>query len=126
MIKLFLPILPSAALGGNARGHWSKSHSERADVRRSAMIYAKQLRVPQLEGRQLATVTVYTPRPGVRRDWDNYLKRLKPVWDGIVDAGLLPDDSSEHLVPVQADPLFVRPGKQGEGLLIVFTEGGRR
>lgn len=32
-----------------------------------------------------------------RRDDVNHLARLKPAYDGLVDAGLLEDDDSEHL-----------------------------
>lgn len=120
--RLWIPHLPSAQLGGNARGHWAKAYAEHKTLREAARLYAQQqLRGVRFGGRTIATVRVFTPRPGIRRDWDNYLKRLKPVWDGIVDAGVVPDDSSKHLVPVPADPLFVAPGTQGEGVLIAFT-----
>ncbi|KKK62984.1 hypothetical protein LCGC14_2998840, partial [marine sediment metagenome] len=44
----------------------------------------------------LATTTFYvTDRR--RRDMNNLDASLKALWDGIVDAGILADDSSEHL-----------------------------
>jgi len=37
-----------------------------------------------------------------RRDDVNHLAMLKPVYDGLVDAGLLSDDDSEHLTTLPA------------------------
>jgi hypothetical protein len=37
-----------------------------------------------------------------RRDDVNHLAMLKPAYDGIVDAGLLADDDSEHLTTLPA------------------------
>jgi Holliday junction resolvase RusA-like endonuclease len=28
-----------------------------------------------------------------RRDFDNFVGRMKPIWDGIVDSGVIKDDS---------------------------------
>lgn len=38
------------------------------------------------------------PPTGRRRDYGNLLSALKPIFDGIVDAGLIVDDSTGHLV----------------------------
>ena len=32
-----------------------------------------------------------------RRDADNHMAMLKPLWDAMVDVGLLEDDSKDHL-----------------------------
>jgi Holliday junction resolvase RusA-like endonuclease len=122
---MWFPHLPTAAVGGNARGHWAQAAAETKRLRADACFYARQqLRGVRFTSRVLATVQVFTPRVNTRRDWDNYLKRLKPVFDGVVEAGVLLDDDAAHLVAVPADPLFVAPGKQGEGVLITF-EGGQ-
>ena len=44
----------------------------------------------------LATTTFYVDSKR-RYDLDNLDASLKPLWDGVVDAGILVDDSSEHL-----------------------------
>ena len=44
----------------------------------------------------LATTTFHV-KDKIRRDFRNLDAALKPLWDGIVDAGILQDDSSEHL-----------------------------
>ena len=44
----------------------------------------------------LATTTFYV-KDKIRRDIDNLMASIKPLWDGIVDAGILQDDSHKHL-----------------------------
>ena len=44
----------------------------------------------------LATTTFHV-KDKIRRDMKNMEAALKPLWDGIVDAGVLQDDSTEHL-----------------------------
>ena len=44
----------------------------------------------------LATTTFHVDTKR-RYDLDNLMASLKPMWDGIVDAGILQDDSTEHL-----------------------------
>ncbi len=44
----------------------------------------------------LATVTFHVTDKR-RRDLDNLMASIKPLWDGIVDAGILQDDSAEYL-----------------------------
>jgi Holliday junction resolvase RusA-like endonuclease len=46
-----------------------------------------------------------------RRDMDNLLAMLKPAWDGLVDAGLLVDDSAEML-RLGAPKMRVEKGQQ--------------
>ena len=44
----------------------------------------------------LATVTFHV-KDKIRRDIGNLDASLKPLWDGIVDAGILADDDYKHL-----------------------------
>jgi len=53
----------------------------------------------------------YVPRDKRRRDRDNLVATLKPCMDGLVDAGVIPDDTPEYLTwtvhidpPNRADP----------------------
>jgi crossover junction endodeoxyribonuclease RusA len=55
----------------------------------------------------------YAPRDRRRRDPFNLIATLKPVEDGLVDAGVIPDDTpafSEPTVPV-IDPPTGQPGR---------------
>lgn len=60
----------------------------------------------------LATVTFYVTDKR-RRDIDNLDAMLKPLWDGIVDAGVLADDSAKEL-------------RHGESKLVLDRGGEKR
>ena len=53
-------------------------------------------RQPTLTSPVKATVTFVVPDKR-RRDTDNLMAALKPLWDGLRDARVLVDDSHEHL-----------------------------
>ena len=44
-----------------------------------------------------------------RRDTDNMQPMLKPIYDGIVDAGIVPDDTPEFMEKPEAQIVFVEP-----------------
>lgn len=98
---------PTVLAGNNGRPpHWAvKAKAIDADV---ALVRAHVLnKWPRCE-RAILRVTYIYPRK-TRFDVDNLLARLKGVCDGIVAAGILPDDSSEFLRPeVQVAQEFKR------------------
>lgn len=49
----------------------------------------------------------YAPRFNRRRDQDNLVATLKPVVDGIVDAGVVPDDTQQFVERVW--PIILKP-----------------
>lgn len=71
----------------------------RRAARLTALDLINRYRFPTL---QRATVTlVYRDKAGVRHDLDNLVAAAKPVLDGIVDAGVLAEDDTEHLVDLR-------------------------
>jgi len=95
-ILLVLP-LPKPALSPNSRAHWGTRAG--AIKRYRIVAYAtaleaggQNLRWP----RAVAQATFYWPDRR-RRDVANADASLKAAWDGIVDAGLIPDDRAEVL-----------------------------
>ena len=46
---------------------------------------------------------VFFHKTNRRRDDVNHLAMLKPAYDGIIQAGLLPDDDSKHLQTIGAE-----------------------
>lgn len=81
----------------NARSHWTNTHRQIQALRArgAAVARAAQPSMPRFDK---ATVVVYMLFPDRRRrDIQNYHKTLKALIDGMVDAGLLPDDDSQHL-----------------------------
>lgn len=92
----------------NDRMHWRKKASITKTVRYIVLVEARR-EVPPCAA---AVVELhYVPRDARRRDRDNLVATLKPCMDGLVDAGVIPDDTPEYLTwtvhidpPNRADP----------------------
>jgi len=80
----------------NGRMHWA----QKAEITRKLRGYVTatagaRLHVPRCQ--RINVTLVYVPRDGRRRDRDNLVATLKPCIDGLVDAGIVPDDSPEYV-----------------------------
>ena len=92
----------------NDRMHWRKKAGITRTIRAGVADDAGRT-VPACSA---ATVELhYVPRDKRRRDRDNLVATLKPCMDGLVDAGVIPDDTPEYLTwtvhidpPNRADP----------------------
>ena len=93
---LDLPDLPT--WNANSRGHWSQRAEQVAAWRLVAMQAAKAAAIPSLD--VVFVELTMTPSDRRRRDPDNLAGALKPVLDGLVDAGVIPDDSYQHVAGV--------------------------
>lgn len=76
-------------LTANQRMHWRKKAAITKDVRTAARLAAH--RIPDL-GRCEVTLTWFV-KDRRRRDADNLISTLKPLCDGLVDAGVVQDDT---------------------------------
>ena len=101
-ITLTFPWTPKE-LSPNARPNRYKKASATKQYRRDCYLEARnQVTLAVLQPQSwlaspvLATTTFYVDSKR-RYDLDNLNASLKPLWDGVVDAGILVDDSSEHL-----------------------------
>ena len=105
-------------LSMNDRRHWRVKHKETSAVRAAATGAARDAGIPLL-----AAFTVelhYQPRDKRRRDPENLIATLKPFVDGLVDAGIAPDDCPPYYattIPV-VDP----PNGAGGRLYAVVIE----
>lgn len=90
---------PRPPLTANQRMHWRQKAAITADVRHATALLAARL--PEL-GRCRVTLTwVVTTKH--RRDADNLVPTLKAMCDGLVDAGVVEDDTPdlmEKVMPV--------------------------
>lgn len=85
-------LAPDVLLNMNDRTHWRKNASLVKAWRWAAFAGATKGIGHQLPP---CNVTVTLPvRDSRRRDPMNYVKTVKPIIDGMVDAGLWPDDDS--------------------------------
>lgn len=79
----------------NQRLNWRPKAARVRQWRELALLAARQARTPQL---QAAHITAHVHRDrGGRFDPSNWADTAKACIDGLVDAGLLPDDDADHL-----------------------------
>jgi len=79
----------------NGRYHWARKAALAQGIKSAVFIIAKSNRVPRMGG---AHVTLHwVPKDKRRRDTDNPIPTLKACIDGLVKAGVVPDDSSEYV-----------------------------
>jgi len=95
-----------------------KHHMARArltrQIRSTTAWLAKQVKVPT--GAERASVCLhYRPRDNRRRDSDNLMPVLKAACDGLVDHGLVPDDTPDLMA--KAMPVIHPAEKGSEGSL---------
>lgn len=84
----------------NSRMHWAEKGRVTRDLRKAAWALAKAARIPPLE-RARVVVEYQPPQVTRRRDLDNVPPASgKPAIDGVVDAGVLPDDAPPYLTEI--------------------------
>lgn len=100
---------PRPPLSANRRGHWSKWAPTIAAVREEAAWLVRKAKIPAAHH---ATVQLHYA-PGHRRKLDapNLTGTSKPAIDGIVDAGVVQDDSDGYVTELM--PKIHRPPEPG-------------
>lgn len=79
-------------LSMNQRMHWAQKAQITRDIRQEVAMKARPLR-DHFKGEPIEVSLHWLPRDNRRRDEDNYVATLKPACDGLVDAGLVDDDT---------------------------------
>lgn len=113
-IRLELPKLADW-LNLNQQLHWAPRNKRAQAWRHGTNIIARQHRLPK--GFERVQVDAYVWKNS-RRVYDphNLMPTLKPVIDGLVDYGLIPDDNTTHL----AGPFIHHGGYGPEKLVLVI------
>jgi len=92
----------------NQRKHWAWVSKTKRAWREAAYYSALQWRSTpskrRLEGTHLVSFR-FPMATNRRRDPHNYYPTIKPIIDGLTDAGLWPDDTAEYVATVE--PIFV-------------------
>lgn len=102
----------------NSRAHWRKKAEEVSQWRCVGLLWAREQGIPNLP-RARFTATIYrrnlnvADEPG---DWE----RLKPIIDGLVDAGVVPNDTRRYVEYGRCAEAHGAPGV----LLVVEALGG--
>lgn len=85
--------LPPRELSPNARVHWARKAKAVRTYRMMAFIAARNAIRPALPWERAEARVAFYFSVVRRRDSHNFAAALKACWDGIVDAGVLADDS---------------------------------
>lgn len=109
--RLDLPYrTPPLSLNGARGNHYAQARTVK-QVRQLAHLQCLAQKIPAL-GR--CTIELhYAPTDNRRRDPHNLVATLKSIEDGIVDAGVVPDDTPEYVPPTTPviDPPTGKPGR---------------
>ena len=108
---------PPLSLNGQRRNPYTHARMVK-QFRRLAWARACEAKIPRL-GR-VAVELHYAPRDRRRRDALNLVATLKPIEDGIVDAGVIPDDTAEFSQPTV--PVIDAPTGQLGRLYVIVRE----
>ena len=82
-------------LNMNDRLHRMAEYAQQQAIRQTAKILARNARIPACEHVEVAMIWTVPDRG--RRDAENPIATMKPFCDGLVDAGIVPDDTPEWM-----------------------------
>lgn len=95
----------SPPLSLNQRLHWARRASITRDVKETVYWLTKAQHIPTLD--RISVTLEWQPKDRRRRDADNPTATLKPCLDGLVLAGVIPDDTPHHIT---AATIRIHPG----------------
>jgi crossover junction endodeoxyribonuclease RusA len=87
---------PARWLSANQRTDLRRQTPDRRAWRDTTALLARAAKLPKLDRAHIVATLYFTDRR--RRDPHNFYPTIKAAVDGLVDYGLLPDDSSEYLI----------------------------
>ena len=93
-------------LNANQRQHWAQRNKVTQHWRERAAWAAKEAKIPHLERAHILMHIGFADKR--RRDVHNFYLTGKAIVDGLVDAGVLPDDNDAHLVGPDMRPHLER------------------
>ena len=106
---------PRPPLSLNDRLQWQARHRLNVQVRQAAAVLARHHRIPPMGRCEVRLL--YAPRDGRVRDEDNLVATLKPLCDGLVDAGVVPDDGPRFML--KPSPRVIAPQRPSALWLVV-------
>lgn len=90
---LELPFVVAPSLN-DRMNRWAKAKVVK-EWREAACWLARAAKIPR--ARKVRVILHYVPKDDRRRDPDNLVAAMKPMVDGLVDAGVVPDDTAEYV-----------------------------
>lgn len=109
MSTITLTIPANLWMSANQRLHWADKAKRTKAVRQLANYAARAQSIPEHDVTHVAAFIGY-PRAG-KADPSNSFPTIKAAIDGLVDAGVWPEDDSTHVI----GPTFLRDPKTSDG-----------
>ena len=100
----------------NHRRHWRATANLTRAVRDATHVLAREARIGRHE--RVRVTLHYRPRDKRIRDEENNVPTLKACCDGLVDAGIVPDDSPQFM---EKDMPVIHPAASPARLWLVVT-----
>lgn len=107
-------------LNMNQRMHWAQKAKITKVIRHEAFVRCRAARIPR--AKHLTVQLHYQPKDNRRRDSDNIAPTLKALCDGIVDAGVVPDDTPDYMTKIMPTIQSAIKGQDGKMWLEITTE----
>ena len=125
MLTITIPFLPPRALSPNVRSHFMVKNKAVQEFKNDCYLCALQAiseQCPdwQTPERARADVTFIVPDKR-RRDLDNFLGSIKPLWDAFKAAGVIKDDSYRNFSLGKVEMVY----QQGKREILVVVQGER-
>lgn len=95
---------------------------EVTEIRNRVLLLAHAALLPKNVGHAVVELH-YRPRDNRRRDTDNLTATAKPIYDGLVDYGLVPDDVPRHMA--KNEPVIHQRGQPAMWLEITISDNPR-
>lgn len=90
------------------QGRWQSTFQDKARLRKISASFAEEEQIPHHD--HIYSRLYWCPPDNRRRDEDNVILTAKPLWDGLVDAGVIDDDTSTYITKLM--PKILK-GKKG-------------
>lgn len=103
--------------------HWAARQAARDQWRDSAAVLARAARIPHMQAIAVTCWAEYPNRSSLP-DCDGIAPSLKGALDGLVVAGVIPDDRPPHVAGITYLPAVVRAGARPALVLEISAAGG--
>lgn len=96
--------------------HWAPKAQAIKSIRKAASALARAHKVPR--STHITVTLTWHPKDRRRRDADNPWPTLKAACDGLVDAGIVPDDTPEYMT--KHTPVIGTPNPKDPHLVLTI------
>lgn len=118
--ELRIPLVDNKPpLNANDRLHWAVTNRLTQDTKDAIGWRVREAKIPRLE--HIAVRLMFQPQDRRRRDPSNLMPTQKAAVDGLVVAGVVPDDTPEFVTEEIPAVLWPDGGERGLWLAVEYT-----